>query len=52
VSIDEVAGAVAMSVRLMLGGVWEEGEYQEFELREAERLESAIYGRESWPWRR
>jgi lipoate-protein ligase A len=52
VSIDEVAGAVAMSVRLTLGGVWEEGEYQEFELREAERLESAIYGRESWTWRR
>ena len=52
VSIDEVAGAVAMSVRLALGGVWDEGEYQEFELREAERLESAIYGRESWTWRR
>ena len=52
VSIDQVAGAVAMSVMRALGGGWAAGEYAARELRRADELEAEVYGRESWTWRR
>ena len=52
VSIDQVAGAVAMSVMRALGGGWAPGEYAARELRRADELEAEVYGRESWTWRR
>lgn len=52
ISIDEVANAVAMSVRRTFGGGWVDGGYDARELLEADRLEREIYGRDSWTWRR
>ena len=52
VSIDDVADAVAMSLRETFGGGWEAGAYRPEELEAAERLESERYGLDSWTWRR
>ena len=52
VSIDEVAEAVAMSLRLGLGGTWTLGKYTPDELEAADRLERDRYAKESWTWRR
>jgi lipoate-protein ligase A len=60
VSIDEVAGAVAESLRMRLGGEWGQacdGESNNGELRPTEdeaalRLEAERYGRDTWTWRR
>ncbi len=52
VSIDEVAEAVAMSLRGRFGGTWTPGGYRHSELRMAEGLEAERYARDSWTWRR
>jgi lipoate-protein ligase A len=52
VSIDEVAGAVAESLRMRLGGEWGEGELRGDELAAADRLERSRYLDEAWTTRR
>ena len=52
VSIDDVADAVAMSLRGTFGGRWASGAYRPEELEAAERLERERYGLDSWTWRR
>jgi len=52
VSIDEVAAAVAESLRMRLGGEWEDGELRPTEDEAALRLEAERYGRDTWTWRR
>jgi lipoate-protein ligase A len=52
VSIDEVAGAVAESLRMRLGGEWGEDGLGEAELALADRLERSRYLDEAWTWRR
>jgi lipoate-protein ligase A len=52
VSIDEVAGAVAESLRMRLGGGWHEGQLRPTEDEAALRLEAERYGRDTWTWRR
>jgi lipoate-protein ligase A len=52
VSIDEVAAAVAESLRMRLGGEWGEGELRPTEEEAALRLEAERYGRDTWTWRR
>jgi lipoate-protein ligase A len=52
VSIDEVAAAVAESLRALLGGSWSDGELDASERETADRLEAETYARDSWTWRR
>ena len=52
VSLDEVAGAVAESLRTVLGGSWCSGELDATEREAADRLEAETYARDSWTWRR
>ncbi|MSR19837.1 MAG: octanoyltransferase [Gemmatimonadetes bacterium] len=52
VSIDEVAGAVAESLRTELGGRWGSGELDAVEREAADRLEAETYARDTWTWRR
>ena len=52
VSLDEVAGAVAESLRAVLGGGWRSGEPDASEREAAERLEAEMYARDTWTWRR
>jgi lipoate-protein ligase A len=52
VSIDEVAAAVAESLRGRLGGEWEESGPREEEDRAAHRLETELYAMDAWTWRR
>jgi len=52
VSIDEVAGAVAESLRMRLGGEWAEGGLRDDELATADRLERSRYLDEAWTTRR
>ena len=52
VSIDEVAAAVAESLRMRLGGEWGEDSLRPAEDEAALRLEADRYGRDTWTWRR
>jgi len=52
VGIDEVADAVAMSLRGRVGGTWTPGGYRQAELHMADGLEAERYARDSWTWRR
>jgi lipoate-protein ligase A len=52
VSIDEVAAAVAQSLRMRLGGEWAEASLRPAEDEGALRLEAERYGRDTWTWRR
>ena len=52
VGIDEVAAAVAQSLRGRLGGEWHEGELLDDELEAADRLERERYSDEAWTLRR
>jgi lipoate-protein ligase A len=52
VSIDEVAAAVAESLRMRLGGEWGDGDLRDAELAEADRLERTRYLDEAWTWRK
>jgi lipoate-protein ligase A len=52
VSIDEVAGAVAESLRVGLGGEWMTGHASPPELALADELEAERYASDSWTWRR
>jgi lipoate-protein ligase A len=52
VSIDEVAAAVAVSLRHRLAGEWTEGGLTESERDTADRLERERYGKDAWTLRR
>jgi lipoate-protein ligase A len=52
VSIDEVAGVVAESLRAALGGAWTDGGIGPSERASADRLEADRYAHDSWTWRR
>jgi lipoate-protein ligase A len=52
VSIDEVAAAVAESLRHRLAGEWADGELTDSERETADRLERERYGQDAWTLRR
>lgn len=47
-----IGAAIAGSIRLALGGTWNEGDYRSEELRRADALESERYACDPWTWRR
>lgn len=52
VNEDALVAAVLMKMESAFGGRWAPGEYDEKEVKKADRLESERYARDAWTWRR
>lgn len=50
--LDDLAGAIAKSLRKDFGGTWVDGSYGTEEIVAADRLEANRYALDSWTWRR